>query len=119
VAWVARKMTVALSRSGDKGDSAPAAGVAPVCPSPALRLPQRAAAGRGSRFWALAGDSSDNESAEFCLFLRGGYKTFSMQKTVELCIIYGIMFYKIWLFNFCNIFLVDTSQKIPIFALIK
>jgi hypothetical protein len=52
-------------------------------------------------------------------FLRGGYKTFSKQKTVELCIIYGIMFYKIWLFNFSNIFLVDTSQKIPIFTLIK
>jgi hypothetical protein len=57
-------MTVALSRSGDKGDkgdSAPAAGVAPVCSSPALRLPQRAAAWRGSWFWALAEDSSDDE----------------------------------------------------------
>jgi hypothetical protein len=58
---LSRDMTVALSRSGDKGDSAPAAGVAPVCSSPALRLPQRAAAWRGSRFWALAEDSSDEE----------------------------------------------------------
>jgi hypothetical protein len=52
-------------------------------------------------------------------FFRGVYKTFSMQTIVELCIIYGIMFSTIWLFNFCNIFLVDASQKIPIFALRK
>jgi hypothetical protein len=61
-----RKMTVALSsRSGDKGDArgdaAPAAGVAPDCISPALRHPQCAAAWRGSHFWALAEDSSEDE----------------------------------------------------------
>jgi hypothetical protein len=60
------KMTVALStRSGDKGvargDAATAAGVAPVCLSPALRHPQCAAAWHGSRFWALAEDSSEDD----------------------------------------------------------
>jgi hypothetical protein len=59
-------MTVTLSSpSGDKGDArgdtAPAAGVAPVCISPALHHPQCAAAWRGSRFWALAEDSSKDE----------------------------------------------------------
>jgi hypothetical protein len=59
-------MTVAfLSRSGDKGDasgdSTTAACVAPACPAPALCRPQGVAAVRGSRFWALVGDSSDEE----------------------------------------------------------
>jgi hypothetical protein len=36
-----------------------------------------------------------------------------MLTTGELCIIYGIISFKIWLFYFCNIFLVDASQKNP------
>jgi hypothetical protein len=39
-----------------------------------------------------------------------------MQTNGELCIKYGIMSYKIWLFYFCNIFLLDASQKKPIFC---
>jgi hypothetical protein len=63
---VAGRMTVAfLSRSSDKGDawgdSTMAAGVVPECPAPALRWSQCVAAVRGSRFWALAGDSSDED----------------------------------------------------------
>jgi hypothetical protein len=59
-------MTVAfLSRSGDKGDaqgdSASAVCVAPACPALVPRRPLGVAAARGSRFWALAGDSSDEE----------------------------------------------------------
>jgi hypothetical protein len=52
-------------------------------------------------------------------FLRGGYKTISMQTTGELCIKYGIISLKIWLFYFCNILLVDASQKNPFLALRK
>jgi hypothetical protein len=55
-------MTVALlPSSGDKGDAVTVAGVAPVCPSPAPRHPQCVVAGRGSRFWALVEDSSDDD----------------------------------------------------------
>jgi hypothetical protein len=55
-------MTVAfLPSSGDKGDTVTVAGVAPVCPFPAPRHPQCVAAERGSRFWALVEDSSDDD----------------------------------------------------------
>jgi hypothetical protein len=69
-------MTVAfLSRSGDKGDapgdSASAACVAPACPAPVPRRPQGVAAARGSRFWALAGDSSDEEDEPSSLISPG------------------------------------------------
>jgi hypothetical protein len=36
-----------------------------------------------------------------------------MQKTGELWIKYDIISFKIWLFYFCNICLVDASQKNP------
>jgi hypothetical protein len=52
-------------------------------------------------------------------FLRGGYITFSMQTTGELWIKHDIISCKIWFFYFCNIFLVDASQKNPFFALKK
>jgi hypothetical protein len=59
-------MTVALSlHFGDKGDArgdaVTAAGVALDCFSPALRHLLCAAARRGSRFWALAEDSSEDD----------------------------------------------------------
>jgi hypothetical protein len=42
-----------------------------------------------------------------------------MQTTGVLWIKYDIISFKIWLFYFCNIFLVDASQKNPFFALRK
>jgi hypothetical protein len=64
-------------------------------------------------------DPLPTELIDICLFLRGGYKIFSMQTTGELWIKYDIISFKIWLFYFCNIFLVDASQKNPFFALRK
>jgi hypothetical protein len=59
-------MTVALSSSGDKdaprGDAAVATGVVPPQVPPALGRALWRPAVRGSRFWALAGESSDEES---------------------------------------------------------
>jgi hypothetical protein len=39
-----------------------------------------------------------------------------MQTNGELCIKYGIVSFKILVVHFCNIFLVDASQKNPIFC---
>jgi hypothetical protein len=57
-------MTVALlsrDMSVPKGNATAAAGAAPVCSLPAHRPAQRVSDVCGSRFWALAGDSSDDD----------------------------------------------------------
>ena len=51
------------------------------------------------------------ESAGICLFHQRWIKTFDTQPFFQLCIIYGLVFYKIDLVHFCNNYLVIPSQK--------
>ena len=51
------------------------------------------------------------ESVEICLFHEKWIKTFDTQPFGQLCIIYGLVFYKIDLVHFCNNYLVVPSQK--------
>ena len=51
------------------------------------------------------------ESAEICLFHERWIKTFDTQPFGQLCIKYGLVFYKIDLVQFCNNYLVGPSQK--------
>ena len=51
------------------------------------------------------------ESAEICLFHERWIKTFYTQPFGQLCIIYGLVFYKIDLVHFFNNYLVVPSQK--------
>ena len=51
------------------------------------------------------------ESAEICLFNQRWMKTFYTQPFGQLCIKHGLVFYKIDLVQFCNIYLVVPSQK--------
>ena len=51
------------------------------------------------------------ESAEICLFHKWWIKTFDTQSFCQLCIIYGLVFYKIDLVQFCNKYMVGPSQK--------
>ena len=51
------------------------------------------------------------ESAEICLFHDRWIKTFDSQQFCQLCIKYGLVFYKIDLVHFCNNYLVVPSQK--------
>ena len=51
------------------------------------------------------------ESAEICLFHQRWIKTFYTQPFGQLCIKYGLVFYKIDLVQFCNKYMVGPSQK--------
>ena len=51
------------------------------------------------------------ESAEICLFHERWIKTFYTQPFGQLCIKYGLVFYKNDLVQFCNNYLVGPSQK--------
>ena len=56
-------------------------------------------------------DSLPSESAEICLFHERWIKTFYTQPFCQLCIKYGLVFYKIDLVQFSNNYLVLPSQK--------
>ena len=51
------------------------------------------------------------ESSEICLFHQRWIKTFDTQPFCQLCIKYGLVFYKIDLVQFCNKYMVGPSQK--------
>ena len=51
------------------------------------------------------------ESPEICLFHKRWIKTFDTQPFGQLCIKYVLVFYKIDLAQFCNKYLVGSSQK--------
>ena len=51
------------------------------------------------------------ESAEICLFHQRWIKTFDTQPFFQLCIKYGPVFYKNYLVQFCNKYMVGPSQK--------
>ena len=53
------------------------------------------------------------ESAEICLFHERWIKTFYTQPFCQLCIKYGLVFYKNDLVQFCNNYLVGPSKKPP------
>ena len=53
------------------------------------------------------------ETAEICLFQKRWIKTFYTQPFGQLCIKYGLVFYKNDLVQFCNNYLVCPSQKKP------
>ena len=56
-------------------------------------------------------DPLPTKSAEICLFHERWIKTFDTQPFCQLCIKYGLVFYKIELVQFCNNYLVGPSQK--------
>ena len=56
-------------------------------------------------------DPLPTESAEICLFHERWIKTFYTQPFGQLCIKYGLVFYKIDLVQFCNNYLGGPSQK--------
>ena len=51
------------------------------------------------------------ESVEICLFHERWIKIFYTQTCCQLCIKYGLVFYKIDLVQFCNKYIVGPSQK--------
>ena len=51
------------------------------------------------------------EAAGICLFHERWIKTFHTQPFGQLCIKYGLVFYKNDLVQFCNNYLVGSSQK--------
>ena len=51
------------------------------------------------------------ESVGICLFHQRWIKTFYTQPFCQLCIKYGLVFYKNYLVQFCNNYLVVPSQK--------
>ena len=51
------------------------------------------------------------ESAGICLFHQRWIKTIDIQPFCQLCIKYGLVFYKIDLVQFCNKYMVGPSQK--------
>ena len=59
------------------------------------------------------------ESAGICLFHERWIKTFYTQPFCQLCIKYGLVFYKNDLVQFCNNYLVVPSQKTSFRALEK
>ena len=61
-------------------------------------------------------DTLSPESAEICLFHKRWIKTFYTQPFGQLCIKYGLVFYKNDLVQFCNNYLVGPSQKTPHFG---
>ena len=56
-------------------------------------------------------DPLPTESAGICLFHQRWIKTFDTQPFCQLCIKYGLVFYKNDLVQFCNNYLVVPSQK--------
>ena len=56
-------------------------------------------------------DPLPTESMGICLFHQRWIKTFFTQPFCQLCIIYGLEFYKIYQVQFCNNYLVVPSQK--------
>ena len=64
-------------------------------------------------------DPLPTESAGICLFHQRWIKTFYTQPFCQLCIIYGLVFYKIYEVQFCNNYLGGPSQKTSFWALEK
>ena len=64
-------------------------------------------------------DPLPTESAAICLFHQRWIKTFYTQPFCQLCIKHGLVFYKIDLFQFYNIYLVVPSHKNSFWALEK
>ena len=56
-------------------------------------------------------DPLPTESAKNCLFHQRWTKSFDTQPFFQLCIKYGLVFYKIDLVQFCNKYMVGPSQK--------
>ena len=56
-------------------------------------------------------DPLPTESVGICLFHQRWIKTFDTQPFCQLCIKYGLVFYKIDLVQFCNKYMVGPSQK--------
>ena len=56
-------------------------------------------------------DPLPTESTEICLFHERWIKFFYTQTFCQLCIKYGLVFYKIGLVQFCNKYMVGPSQK--------
>ena len=56
-------------------------------------------------------DPLPSKSAKICLFHQRWIKSFYTLPFCHLCIKYGLLFYKICLFQFCNNYLVVPSQK--------
>ena len=56
-------------------------------------------------------DPLPTESTGICLFHQRWIKTFDTQPFCQLCIKYGLVFYKNDLVQFCNNCLVGSSQK--------
>src|SRR6266496_3127174 len=56
-------------------------------------------------------DLFPSKSAEICLFHERWIKAFDTQPFCQLCIKYGLVFYKIDLVSFWNNYLVGPSQK--------
>ena len=56
-------------------------------------------------------DPLPTESAGICLFHQRWIKTFDTQPFCQLCIKYGLVFYKIDQVQFCNKYMVGPSQK--------
>ena len=59
------------------------------------------------------------ESVEICLFHERWIKNFYTQPFCQLCIKYGLVFYKIDLVQFCNKYMVAPSQKNSFWAFKK
>ena len=64
-------------------------------------------------------DPFPTESTAICLFHQRWIKTFDTQPFCQLCIKYGLVFYKIDLVQFCNKYMVGPSQKNSFWALGK
>ena len=56
-------------------------------------------------------DPLPTESATICLFHERWIKTFDTQPFGQLCIKYGLVFYKIDLVQFCNKYIVGPSEN--------
>ena len=56
-------------------------------------------------------DPLPTESTEICLFHKWWIKTFHTKPFCQLCIKYGLIFYKNDLLQFCNKYMVGPSQK--------
>ena len=56
-------------------------------------------------------DPLPTESTTICLFHQRWIKACDTQRVGQLCIKYGLVFYKIDLVQICNNYLVDPSQK--------
>ena len=59
------------------------------------------------------------ETAEICFSHQRWVKTFETQPFCQLCIKYGLVFYKIYQVHFCNKYMVGPSQKNSFWALGK